>query len=440
MPPTAASPSVKDVTKQTRLSSQVVEAMRPAPSGTRIEYRDTGCPGLRLRISQHGAKTWSVVCRVRGGKGSDGTSKGNPQRASLGAYPHIKLDKARALAREAMDAADEGRDWAAERKAEAARRQALIETGGRNPRSVAVVVERYVEVYAKREQAKSWKNANHWLTNVVVPQWGERDIASIGRRDVTELLDIVLAKRTAQAVLEVRKHLNGLFGWAVDRYDLPASPMLGLTRKEKYKPRDVTLSVDELRRVWDAAGDLGYPFAEWFRLLILTGQRRGEVSNLQQGWLRERSGIPHFRVPAADYKTGIDHDCPLSGPAQAIVASLPRHRAGPYLLSALHTKSPAGKSAVSGFSKAKARLDRAIAERDARALADGIELSPLPAFCVHDIRRSVATGMASVGVPWDHVERVLGHALPSSVAAIYNRHDYLPEKAAALELWGKQWS
>lgn len=439
MPTAVAGQSVKDVAKQTRLSAQTVEAMRPAPAGTRLEHRDTGCPGLRLRVSQYGAKTWSVVYRVRG-DGADGLSKGDPKRASLGAYPYIKLDKARALAREAMDAADEGRDWAAERKAEADKRQALTESGGRNPNAVDVVIERYIETYAKREQAKSWQNADRWLRNVVVPEWREREIASIGRREVTELLDKVLTHRTPQAVLEVRKHLNGLFTWAVDRYDLVASPMLGLKRKEKYEPRDVTLTRVELRRVWDAAGDLGYPFREWFRLLILTGQRRGEVANLQQGWLKERDGIPYFRIPADEYKTGIDHDCPLSEPARAIVASLPRHNAGPYLLSALHTKSPAGKSPVSGFSKAKTRLDAAIAKQAAKAMEDGNELPPMPDFCVHDIRRSVATGMAAVGVSWDHVERVLGHKLPSSVAAIYNRHDYLPEKAAALETWGKQWS
>jgi len=360
----------------------------------------------------------------------------------LGAYPHIKLDKARALAREAMEAADEGRDWAGERKAEAEQRQALAESGGRSPSAVDVVIERYIDVYAKREQPKSWHNADLWLRKVVEPEWRGREIKEVRLRDVSDLLDKVRAERSAAAVLEVRKHLHGLFNWAIatGRYDLSTTPMAGLKRKEKYKSREMFLTMAELRRVWDAAGDLGYPFGDWLRLLILTGQRRSEIAKLRTDWLSERQGLHTFRIPAEDYKTGVEHECPLSAPAREIVDRLPRHKAGPYLLSALHTKSPAGKSPISGFSKAKTRLDRAISKRDDLARAEGAEVPPMPAFCIHDIRRSVTTGMAQLGVPWDHADRVIGHKLPSSVAGIYNRHDYLPEKAAALELWGAQWT
>ncbi|HXS50116.1 MAG TPA: tyrosine-type recombinase/integrase, partial [Sphingomicrobium sp.] len=85
------------------------------------------------------------------------------------------------------------------------------------------------------------------------------------------------------------------------------------------------------------------------------------------------------------------------------------------------------------------RLDKLIAKQAADAKAKGIDLPPIPAFTVHDIRRSVATGMAELGVSVEHIERVLGHEL-GGVAGTYNVHDYFPEKLAALELWGKQWS
>ncbi|RHW17661.1 DUF4102 domain-containing protein [Sphingomonas gilva] len=440
MPTAAESQSVRDVTKQTRLSAQTVEAMRPAPTRTRIEHRDTGCPGLRLRVSQHGAKTWSVVYRVRG-TGADGSSKGDPRRASLGAYPHIKLDKARALAREAMDAADEGRDWAGERKAAAETAKALEATGGRDPNCVEVLAGQFVERHAKRK-VKEWRNVERWLQNVVVPEWRERPIQSIRRADVQALLDKVVRERTPAAALEVRKHLSAMFNWVVDRdeHGLTASPMFGLKRPERYVPRDNKLTRAELRRVWDAAGDLGYPFREMFRLLILTGQRRSEVAELQVGWLFERQDCGRgVRVPAAAYKTGKTHEYPLSAPAAAIVKGLPRHKAGPYLLSGMHSKSPPGKAPVSGFSKAKDRLDRAIAKRAEKAREEGVELPPMPTFTVHDIRRSVATGMAEIGVSVEHIERVLGHEL-GGVAGTYNVHDYFAEKLAALELWGRQWS
>lgn len=441
----APSSSVEHKSRRTRLSSQTVEALRPPAAGQRLEVADTGCAGLRLRVSSHGAKTWSVVYRVRG-DAPDGRSRGKPRRASLGAYPHVRLDEARDLARTALRNADEGVDYARRIAAAVEEEKRKAEAGGRDVNSVAVVCERFVDLYAKVEQPKSWRNAERWLNNVVVPAWGQRAIQDIKRSDVHALLDDVSRERSPKSALSVRKHLSALFNWAIDRddYGLAASPIVGLKRGkkrgEKYEPRQNTLSVAELRRVWDAAGDMGYPFREMFRLLILTGQRRSEVANLQTDWLFERDdGARGVRVPAQDYKTGVAHEYPLSAPAAAIIDSLPRRKAGPYLLSGAHTKSPAGKAPVSGFSKAKARLDGLIAKRTEKARKEGVELPPMPEFTVHDIRRSVATGMMRLGVPPHHKERVLGH-LPPLIVRVYDTHDYFPEKLAALELWGKQWS
>ena len=102
---------IEHKSKRTRLSTVTVEALRPAAAGQRLEIADTGCAGLRLRVSARGAKTWSVVYRVRG-EAPDGRSRGKPRRASLGAYPHVKLDEARDRAREALNDADSGVDYA----------------------------------------------------------------------------------------------------------------------------------------------------------------------------------------------------------------------------------------------------------------------------------------------------------------------------------------
>ncbi|WP_303718721.1 tyrosine-type recombinase/integrase [Brevundimonas naejangsanensis] len=420
--------------RRTRLSSQTVEALRPPEAGRRLEVADTGCAGLRLRVSPAGAKTWSVVYRVRGAA-PDGRSRGNPRRASLGAYPHVDLTAARDRAREALDDADRGVDYAARLAAEAQQRLALAESGGRSPRAVDVIVERYIDTHLK-EAWTSWRNADNWLRNVVAVEWRGREIAAIRRRDVVDILDKVSSTRGPAAAIEVRKHLNGLFNWVIstDKYDVEASPMFGLKRKEKYVPRANKLSRAELRRVWDAAGDLGYPFCEMFRLLILTGQRRSEVAGLRSDWLFERDGARGVRVPAASYKTGKAHEYPLSAAATQIVDGLRRHRGGPYLLSGIHGRKEAGEAPVSGFSKAKARLDKLIAARTEKDMLD-----PMPEFCVHDIRRSVATGMAELGVSAEHIERVLGHEL-GGVAGIYNVHGYFPEKLAALEMWGGQFT
>lgn len=436
----APSGSIKHKSRRTRLNPQTVEALRPPPPGQRLEINDTGCAGLRLRISSHGAKTWSVVYRVRG-EAPDGRSRGEPCRASLGAYPFIKLDAARDLARQALQDADEGMNYAKKVTAAAEEEKRRAAVGYRDINSIEVVAEQFVERHAKKK-VKEWRNVERWLQNVVVAAWRERTIQSIKRSDIQALLDEVVRDRSPSAAIEVRKHLSAMFNWVIDRdeHGITASPMFGLKRPERYKPRDNKLSRAELRRVWDAAGEMGYPFREMFRLLILTGQRRSEVAELQTGWLFEREGGGRgVRVPAASYKTGKTHEYPLSKPAASIVDGLPRRKAGPHLLSGVHTKSPAGKAPVSGFSKAKARLDKLIAKQAAKAKEKDIELAPMPAFTVHDIRRSVATGMAELGVSVEHIERVLGHEL-GGVAGTYNVHDYFPEKLAALELWGKQWS
>src|SRR5690606_30527475 len=118
---------------------------------------------------------------------------------------------------------------------------------------------------------------------------------------------------------------------------------------------------------------------------------------------------------------------PLSAPAWAIVEALPHWNAGDCMFS-----TTGGERAISGFSKAKELLDEKIAERDAKARAEGQDVPPMAPWVVHDIRRSVATHLARLGVPQEHVERVLGHAV-QGVAGTYNRYSYLDEKRAALE-------
>src|SRR3546814_704656 len=193
-----------------------------------------------------------------------------------------------------------------------------------------------------------------------------------------------------------------------------------------YVPRERNLSMDELRRVWDAAGDMGYPFGPMYRLLILTGQRRSEVAELELPWI----DVEHraVEIPASRYKTKRAHVYPLSAPAWAIIEALPRWNDGDCLIS-----TTSGARPVSGFSKAKQSLDDKIAERGKKQ-----GLAPLADWTVHDVRRSVATHMARLGIPQEHIERVLGHVV-QGVAGTYNKYSYLDEKRAALEKWGKLW-
>jgi len=258
-------------------------------------------------------------------------------------------------------------------------------------------------------------------------------IETITRAQVHELLDDVTTRHGEARARELRKHLGKLFNWAADRGHIPASPMSGMRRPELgYVARERVLSMDELRRVWAAAKVLGYPFGDAVRLIMLTGQRRSEIAEMEWGWVDAE--MRTVEIPAAIYKTKRPHVFPLSVTARALVQSLPKWNAGDCVFSTSGGGRIAGARPISGFSKAKEVISARIAELGAKEGLPSIE-----PWTVHDIRRSVATHMARMGVPQEHIERVLGHVV-QGVAGTYNRYSYLDEKRAALEAWGKLWS
>jgi len=441
--------AVEHEAKRDTITDKAIAKLKAEP-GTRLEWADTVVPQLRLRVSQKGAKHWSVVYRVSGA--GDGGKKGKMRRMSLGDYPRVTIAKARDGARDALDLAEKGIDPTHQRKTEAVTR---------NERTFEIIAERFVEEYAKEEQ-KEWKSTKAYLDNYVVPHWRGRQVAEIKRSDVNALLVKVRAhgiKRAREraekakkprteeryalsglsAAREVRKRLRTLFNWAGEE-DLvvfnPAAVMPSMKKKKSlaYTARQRALSLEELQRVWDAAEEIGYRYGRVIQLLILTGQRRSEVANLNTDWLdmEERS----VTVPPLHYKTDREHTYPLSAPAITIIEELPSYKALPEKIDKAHYLFPTDKGdrPISGFSKAKLQLDAKIAEMGER---DG--LPPLEPWTVHDIRRSVKTGMSKLGVPHLHSEQVLGHVLPG-IGGVYDVYDYMAEKRAALDLWAEQWT
>lgn len=387
-----------------RLTDIAVAKIAPE-IGKRLEIFDALTPGLTLRVTEGGKKTWSVMYRVAG-RGAGG-NRGTLRRMTIGAYPLISLGAARDRARNALDLADRGDDPTDKRREE-------VQAKGN--RVFELICGRFVELHAKAHTRK-WRDTERLLNVYAVPAWRTRPIDQIDRAAAHELLDKITIEHGTGVAREVRKHVTKLFNWAVDRGLLSASPVAGMRRPElAYSPRERVLSMEELKAVWDASGEIGYPFGTMVRLLILTAQRRAEVANLQHDWLLPE--LKAFEVPASQYKTDRPQVVPLSPLAFSIVQALPKWNGGSFLLS-----TTAGKRPISGFSKAKAKID---------------SLSKIQRWTLHDLRRSAATHMARLGIAQEHIERVLGHAI-EGVAGTYNRYSYLTEKRAALELWGAQW-
>ncbi len=388
-----------------KLTEIAVQKLTPKP-GQRLEVYDAITPGLMLRITERGKKSWSIVYRVAGA-GVDG-KRGPLRRMTLGQHPLIELKEARKRAREAIDAADRGIDFAVQRQEQARERHL---------NNFETICTRFIELHIKAH-TKKWRDTERLLNKYVVPAWRGLSIEDIDRAAAHKLLDELLTKHGTSIAREVRKHMTKLFNWAVDRGALAVNPVAGMRRPElRYIPRERVLSMDELRAIWAGAGRMGYPFGSMIQMLILTAQRRAEIAKMRRDWILD--DIQAFEVPASMYKTDRPQVVPLSGPARTLLDDLPRWNAGQCLFS-----TTAGQKPVSGFSKAKARA---------------IRESGIDDWTLHDIRRSVATHMARLGVAQEHIERVLGHVI-EGVAGTYNRYSYLDEKRAALERWGREWN
>ena len=190
--------------------------------------------------------------------------------------------------------------------------------------------------------------------------------------------------------------------------------------RDKQRRRDRVLSMEELRAVWDAAGGLGYPWGPCYRLILLTGDRRGEWARARWDWLV--ADLTRLEIPASEYKTSKSQVVPLSAQARTIIAHCPwRGRGAPVL-------ERWWSATISGFSKARARLDPLIVHRLGH---------PLSPWVVHDLRRSMATHLQRIGVEPHIIEVCLGHAL-KGVAGPYRQYGYLPEKARALQVWADE--
>ena len=226
------------------------------------------------------------------------------------------------------------------------------------------------------------------------------------------------------------------FAWAVKRDAVQHNPFANLPVAKSIAKRERVLTDQEIAEIWRAAGDAGSPYGTIIRLLILTGQRRGEVAGMAWGEISD--DLATWTLPGERTKNGAAHGVPLSAPARDILrAGLPdgadhRGAAGGLLLPG------AFGTPFAGWSKAKQALDKAIMDARAKAArAAGTSLAPLIPWNVHDLRRTVATGLQRLGVRLEVTEAVLNHISGSrgGIAGVYQRHDWAAEKRAALDSW-----
>jgi len=221
-----------------------------------------------------------------------------------------------------------------------------------------------------------------------------------------------------------------------------ANPFASLAITKTIAKRERVLSDVELAEIWHAAADAVQPYGTIVRLLILTGQRRGEVGGMR--WDEISDNLATWSLPGERTKNGAPHAVPLSALVRDILERLllghgsAVKRAIEELRAAQALVLPGARGTpFAGWSKCKAVLDKAIIERRKDAAATGTKPTPLPPWSLHDLRRTVATGLQRLGVRLEVTEAVLNHISGSrgGIAGVYQRHDWASEKRAALGAW-----
>lgn len=402
-----------------RLTEEMVDRLR-APQAGRVEYRDEACRGLRLRVSDKGRKTFSVLLRVQGAGGLATNGRilaGRSRRITLGVWPSIKLSEAREKARSAISAATNGDD------PEASRQETIRH---RRSNTFDAVLERFIEREIKPSIA-SWRNVKRSLEIHALDRWRAVPLPDIRRTHVHELLDELVAQGKPGAAREVRKHLHRLFGWAVDREIIPASPVAAMRRGDLQSAEiGRALSDDEVRAVWHAAEQLNYPFGSFIQLLMLTGQRRNDWA------LARRSEINRSKrqleIQPERFKSRRLHVVPLADQAWEIIEGLPLWSGdnSPLFL------ARNGAAPISGFNTLKRRLD-ALALANLRQQTGNPEIQ-LANYRLHDLRVTCKTRLVDLGVSGEVRDAVVGHA-KRGLERIYNKNDYLDEKRRALQAY-----
>jgi integrase len=386
--------------KQT-LNDRMIKALKPAKPKKRHETWDALVPGLGIRVTDTGAKSFVLATRYPGSS--------NPARRSLGAYGELTLEQARTKARHWLDLIQRGIDPQVEVE------RARVAEQRKRAGTFASVAEDFIR--EKLSTERRGRDAELHLRNEFIPRWEKRPVTEIEAGDVKAVVREVKerAPYMAHALLAT---VRRLFNWAIEQgdYGLEHSPCDHLKAKsligEKH-PRARTLTDDEIRAFVRACDQMGYPYGTIGKMLLLTGARHREVAAAR--WPEFDLKAKVWTVPPERFKSNAAHLVPLTDDSLALLGALPRFKRGDHLFSTNFGETPTEIS-----SKVKDRIDALMGSSKS--------------WVVHDLRRTMRTHLAALRVP-DHIaEMVLGHG-KKGLQRVYDQHRYEEEMREVLTLW-----
>jgi integrase len=374
-----------------RISKRTIDALKPGEF-----IADTEIKGFVARRLPSGVITYGFQYR---------TDNGKRPWVSLGLHGNITADEARRLAKKRAGEVADNRDPAAERVAERAT----------TANTVNAVLDKFIERYASKLRNRA--TIESAFDRLVRPRIGTRSIYDLTRKDMAALFDAIEDKNGPVMADRTLAYLRKAFNWQMTRDQPFTSPIIkGMARtKPSERQRDRVLDDMELRDLWCALDQLDNApscFPAFVRTLLLTGQRRSEVSGMTSGEVNGNQWV----IPAARMKGKRPHLVPIVTDVKMLIGN----RQG-FLFS-----SDGGQTPFSGYSKAKAALDRKIAE-----LRKSERRKPMPHWTMHDLRRTARSILSRYTTP-DMAERCIGHVI-GGVRGVYDHHEYADEKRAALK-------
>jgi integrase len=399
--------------KKEGLTAKQVEHAKPREK--RYEMPAWPPKGLYLVVHPTGKKGWALRYRWAGSTRNLTFEKG---------YPDMPLAAARAEAERKLSELEEGKDPAVIQAVE------IQQSESNSAKAIAELWLKRTMMTQAGTKKSSYGEVERILNRDILTAWKHKLITDITKADINLLLDQTVDRGAPILANRMLTIIKRWFKWAAKRDYIPFSPAALVDAPTDEESRDRVLTEAEMIEIWNAAAGLDFPFREYFHLLILTGQRRGEVANMEWKHVDLDKGL--WTLPRTSTKSKRTHDVPLSAAALEILNKAPEFK-GPYVFT-----STSGERPISGFSKAKTAIDAAILERRKQTDPKAEELDE---WHIHDLRRTMATWLSDNGIPSEVCGAILNHApaanMKNAVTAVYARSKFAKEKRAALDAWGQ---
>ncbi|HTW54277.1 MAG TPA: site-specific integrase [Stellaceae bacterium] len=365
------------------LTELAIRAAKPLEKGAATLW-DASLRNFGCRINRGGAKSFIVLL-------------GSGRRKTIGRFPIISLAEARAEAKRVLAEKTLGMD---------------------KPPTIALgeALGLFLADAQKRNKVRTVNDYTRLLQRHLA-KLAKVSVGDVATRNIVHILDRL--RDTPSEAAHFLAATRIFFNWCIRRTYVSANPCAKLTAA-KSPPRERVLSDAELAQVYRCATTYPFPFGAVVRLLILTGQRRGEIGLLRWDWIDEQKHSITF--PGEFTKNRRSHTFPYGQMVADILAALPRTSSYVFPPAHEHLKG-AGVTAVNGWSNLKRAFDRS--------------LNDVAPWTLHDLRRTFATNLAALAVRLEVTEKLLNHVSGSfgGIVGIYQRHTFQDEMRAAIEAW-----